>query len=232
MLTLKKTLSYITLILLIPLLLYLGTSALLMLFPTHQYLSSPLHKTNNTIALTHDIAHANFLIDLSTSTTDWQRLLPDLVPEKSGYLLAGWGEEEVYTQTPNWSDLRASSAFKALLMNTPGTLYFRYFPEAPNQYLQVTPLWLDDTTLQTIESEIMNSFATANYQKSPTPVFHSPGYGTNDQFYYALGKYNLFTTCNTWVGEILEKANVPVSPWTPFSYNIVYSIPASFKGQE
>lgn len=215
----------------VPILLYIGSSSILMLFPANQS-QSLLKPSNDTISLTHDFAHVNFMIDLSKSSVDWQNLLPDLVPINEGYLLVGWGEKQVYMTTPTWSDLRASVAFTALMVNTPGTLHLQYLPDAPNQYLEVTPLLLSTASVNTIEQQIFDSFATANYEKSDTPQLLSQGYGTNDQFYYALGKYNLFTTCNTWIGEILNKAKVPISRWTPFSYNVIHSIPPSFKKQK
>lgn len=200
-----------------------------MLFPKHQ---TPLftQQSNSTISLTHDFAHANFMIDLSKSTTDWQKLLPELVPSNEGYLLIGWGEKQVYMTTPTWADLRASVAITALMINTPGLLHVHYLPYAPDQQLQVTPLLLNDASVKSIEQQILDSFATPQYQKSTRPHLLAQGYGANDHFYYAVGNYNLFTTCNTWIGKILKQAEVPVSRWTPFSYNVIYSIPASFKG--
>lgn len=202
-----------------------------MLFPAHQS-GLPTERSNHTLSLTHDFAHVNFMIDLSMSNTDWQHLLPDLVPVNEGFLLVGWGEKQVYMTTPTWADLRASVAVSALMIDTPATLHLHYLPYPPNQHLQVTPLLLSDASVNTIEQQILNSFATAEYETSDTPQLLSKGYGANDQFYYALGDYNLFTTCNTWIGDILKKAEVPVSRWTPFSYNVIYSIPASFKGRQ
>jgi hypothetical protein len=39
----------------------------------------------------------------------------------------------------------------------------------------------------------------------------------------------LFNTCNTWAGDVLRQSGIPVSRWTPFSYNVVYSIPVEMK---
>lgn len=186
---------------------------------------------NATISLTHDFAHVNFLIDLTTSTLDWQDLLPNLIPENKGHLLIGWGEKQVYMTTPTWADLRASVAISALMINTPSIMHVHYLPYHPNQQLHVTPLLLSDASVATIEQQIVNSFATGANKQNNTPQLLSPGYGANDQFYYAEGSYNLFSTCNTWVGNILHKAGISVSRWTPFSYNVIYSIPASLKGR-
>ena len=217
-------------------LLYIGISSLLMLFPANTLATQKNNQPgssqiNQSIYLTHDLAHVNFLIDLSHSAIEWHQLIPELVPGKKGHLLIGWGDQQTYQSTPDWSDLKVSVALQALLMNTPSVLHLRYLPD--NQYLRVSivKLLIDAETSRALEKNILNSFGDDNKQMTPVikPRLLASGYDVNDRFYHTSGSYNLFKTCNTWVGDVLRQSGIPVSYWTPLSYNVIYSIPATFK---
>ncbi len=225
---LAKHIIYTLMMIVMSIVLFAGTSALLMFFPVND--SVVYHKTDKpAIALTHDLAHVNILIDLSQSSTPWQTLVPDIVSQRRGYLLVGWGDRQTYLSTPSWSDLSLGVASQALLYNTPSALHLRYLPEKDRLRATVTPLWVSETVSRRIEEAIVHYFATGEGEQTNTPVLLAPGYDAGDRFYYAQGKYNLFHTCNSWVGEVLRQSGVPVSRWTPFSYNVVYSIPLKYR---
>ncbi len=221
-----KLLIKIILGLVFPILLYIAISALLMLFPANlqqgDNKSNQLTK-NGIISLTHDLAHVNILIDLSKSSIAWDTLIPELVPAMNGYLLVGWGDLETYQSTPNWSDLKASVALKALFTNTTSALHIRYLPSISHFRMEVTPLHINKTISNTIEQKIVETF------QSSIPKILALGYDTNDRFYYSIGTYNVFNTCNTWVGDVLRQSGVAVSRWTPFSYNVIHSIPEQLR---
>ncbi len=179
--------------------------------------------TSSAISLTHDLAHVNIIIDLSKSSIAWNTLVPELVHSMNGYLLIGWGDLETYQSTPNWGDLKASVALKALFMNTPSALHIRYLPTISHLRTSVVPLHIDTLSSDTIEQRILETFPTSS------PKILSAGYGTHDRFYHSVGEYNIFSTCNNWVGDVLRQSGVVVSRWTPFSYNVIYSIPKEMR---
>jgi hypothetical protein len=43
----------------------------------------------------------------------------------------------------------------------------------------------------------------------------APGFGLTDAFFAATGRFNLFYTCNAWIGRQLRAAGVPMGIWTP-----------------
>ena len=213
---------------------YSAISWLFMLFPVNNTQSSlnadKINHTNNnqstTIFIQHGLAHTNIIIDLSSSSIVWGDLLPNLVPKqvsrqergKAGFLLVGWGDKATYQSTPNWADLKASVAIKALFINTPSALHIRYFEDLGWLGDSVIPLALSKTTSHAIENRILDSF---RYNK---PEILSLGYDVGDRFYYSKGQYNIFNTCNTWTGDVLRQSGVSMSLWTPFSYNVVHSL--------
>lgn len=229
--------KWVLLLVLLPIFLFVTISAVLMLFPANQAANTPAPSAKQTnvrieplitapaIALTHDLAHVNIVVDLSQSTTNWQTLVPEVVPKMEGYLLIGWGDRQTYISTPDWSDLKLSVAARALLLNTPSVLHLRYLRTLDNLSVEVTPLQLDKEIRQKIEKGVLAAFSMEHGR----PVVIAPGYGPTDRFYASRGHYNLMHTCNSWLGDLLRQSGVPVSIWTPFSYNVVYSIPVDWK---
>ena len=50
-------------------------------------------------------------------------------------------------------------------------------------------------------------------------------YDDNDVFYEANGQYSMVNTCNTWLGDGLRRAGVPMSRWTPLDTLVVWHLP-------
>jgi len=217
---------------------YIAISGLLMLFPVNNAQPSLMtdntktdnvkitdgteNKQSTTILVQHGVAHTNIIISLSSSANDWGKLLPALVPNQTkgqeGFLLVGWGDKETYQSTPNWGDLKASVAIKALLINTPSALHIRYLEHLAWMGDSVIPLKLNQAISDAVENRILDSF------RDNKPEILSLGYDAGDRFYYSKGKYNIFNTCNTWTGDVLRQSGVSMSLWTPFSYNVVQSL--------
>ncbi len=128
----------------------------------------------------------------------------------------GWGDKETYLNTPTWSDISILTTLKALFINTPSLLHVIYYKDIEwFKHLKRVKVSLEQEEL--LMQSILNSF---NKKENPLQ-----GYSKNDLFYPSLYRYNLFYTCNTWTGERLRDANISVAYWTPFSYNVVASLP-------
>lgn len=202
---------------------YIVVSTVFMLFPANANRTKVFNTNDsvvpvNYISVTYGLAHTNILIDLSQASTQWHQLLPELVPNKEGLLLIGWGDRETYQSTPTWADLKVWVAFKALFVHTPSVLHVRYLPYSSSLLDPVISLEISAVMAKKIESNILNSF------KDNVPVMLSSGYGNSDRFYYSKGSYHLFNTCNTWTGDVLRQSGVEISAWTPFSYNVIHSL--------
>ena len=62
---------------------------------------------------------------------------------------------------------------------------------------------------------------------SPGAAPVAPGYGTSDAFYAANGHFSLVKSCNVWVGEGLQAADLPTGIWTPFAFLVLHHLERS-----
>ena len=209
---LKKTFIFF-LFLLIPLIIYISIAHLLTFFPSR---TVTFLEQNKSIYISYSQLHSDIIINVNALDEKWRKNLPKYILKSQGYLSFGWGEKEFYLNTPTWNDLKVNTALKALFTNSPSVVYVKYHHSI--SYLQdLKEVKLSLEQLKNLEESIFKSFdfTNSNYK----------GYGRDDIFYSSPHYYNVFKTCNTWTGEQLREANVSVSPWTPFSYNVINSLP-------
>ena len=209
---LKKTFIFF-LFLLIPLILYIAIAHLLTFFPTK---IETFLEQNKTIYISYSQLHSDIIINIESLDQKWKEKLPKHIIHSNGYLSFGWGDKEFYLNTPTWDDLKITSAFKALFLNSPSVVYVKYYRDI-SYFQDLKEVKLSNEQLKDLEKSIFKSFDFEHKKYK--------GYGRDDIFYSSPYQYNIFTTCNTWTGEQLKEANVSVSPWTPFSYNIINSLP-------
>ncbi len=50
------------------------------------------------------------------------------------------------------------------------------------------------------------------------------GFGLTDAFFQAKGRFNIFYTCNEWLGRQLRAAGVPMGIWTPTTQAVDLSL--------
>ena len=53
-----------------------------------------------------------------------------------------------------------------------------------------------------------------------------PGYGAQDVFYSARGRYSAGNTCNQWTSDTLAAAGVRTGWWTPFAGGVMKWVPS------
>lgn len=188
---------------------------MLTLFPSKNLVTTKEQK----IYILHNQMHSDILFNLEelsdSTSSQWIKELP-LVIGKKGYIAFGWGDKETYLNTPTWSEIKASTSLKALFINTPSLMHVNYYPTI-NYFPEIKAVALSETQKETLKKTIFKSF---NFKEKSFR-----GYGVNDVFYSSPYQYNLINTCNTWTGDTLRAANISVSYWTPFSYNVVHSLP-------
>jgi hypothetical protein len=85
------------------------------------------------------------------------------------------------------------------------------------RYRDIYPISVSKKQQRVIEQRILKGFGESI-------IFKRRGYGYRDDFYHSPHHYNLIHTCNTWSGDILREANVTMSYWTPFSFNVMKSL--------
>jgi uncharacterized protein (TIGR02117 family) len=132
----------------------------------------------------------------------------------------GWGSRDFYLNTPTWADLNVATAAKSVLWDeTVIRVDYRPAPVAGENcgWWRIT-----EESYQRIAAFIRDHLRLSQGR----PVQAGPGYGDHDTFYVANGRYTIIETCNQWTGQALRLGGAPVAPWTPFSFLVLWHLPA------
>lgn len=129
----------------------------------------------------------------------------------------GWGDRTFYLETPRWQDLRPASALAALAGSGATVMHVERLGDfAADDYWR-------RLVLRPAEFRRLHAFVAATL----APGGAVQGYGANDAFYPARGRYSALVTCNVWTGRALAAAGVRVGRWTPFADDVMRWIPAT-----
>jgi uncharacterized protein (TIGR02117 family) len=171
--------------------------------------------------------HTDLVFPIKAQGVDWSQAFPvahlPQVPHDAAYIAIGWGDREFYLNTPRWQDLTASRALHALSGSGRTLLHVNYLRETDLQSgMHALPLSARQyaSLVNYVERALVRSSITGSGVNVP-----GQHYGPHDAFYEANGAYNLFTTCNAWVGRGLAQAGVKVSAWTPLASQVVWHLP-------
>lgn len=156
--------------------------------------------------------HTDVIIEkafLSTSLIKQLRL-----NSSTNYFAFGWGDKGFYLHTPEWKDLKVSTAINAMLLPSKTAIHITGYHSIQNNWLAYN---LDDNQLENLLNYIYSSF---KYENEKVILIPNHSYGDNDRFFEALGSYSCFKTCNTWTNKALKVAEIPTAIWTPFDWGV------------
>lgn len=136
------------------------------------------------------------------------------------YVAFGWGDLGFYENTPEWKDITADVAFKALFLDSPAAMHvkFRHFV-IEDEY--TIPIPVTSEQYLALADYIAGTFALDDNGAAQNIM--GLYYDMTDTFYHANGSLNLLNTCNTWTNRGLKEAGLRASLWTPFTEGIFYS---------
>ncbi len=165
--------------------------------------------------------HYDFLLPLTDETRDnfaelAQAGLPVLDPD-ARWLLIGWGAREFYTTTGTYADLSVSAVLRGIFGDD-AVLRAEIFG-ALRTDIDLPSLRLDSQQYDRLQQAILSSFARNSGQLVPVPGNLSGG----DRFFEAKGRFNLFRTCNTWIGDVIQTAGLRFGRWVPLPYSVTLS---------
>lgn len=127
------------------------------------------------------------------------------------YLAFGWGDKGFYLDTPEWSDLKASTAFKAAFALGNSAMHTTFY-KSIKENKECVKINISQENYQKLIAYIEDSF---QFDVNQNPIFiPATTYGKNDSFYEAKGNYNLFHTCNSWANNALKFSNQKAAFWT------------------
>jgi uncharacterized protein (TIGR02117 family) len=128
------------------------------------------------------------------------------------YLAMGWGDKGFYLETPEWSDLKASVAFKAASGLSTTAIHATYYKNL-REGVDCKKMMISKEQYDRLIKYISESFqkdASGNFLNIKTNAI----YGKTDAFYEANGSYSLFHTCNTWANSGLKASGQKCCFWT------------------
>ena len=127
--------------------------------------------------------HLDIVLPIKNQLTDWNNILliPDNIKDEVQYVGFGWGDKEFYINTPEWSDLKFSIAFRALFIRTDAAMHVTYYKRLAEDK-QSIKLHVNEKQFKDLQSFIMKSF---KMKDDEVMLIESIQYGTYDRFYEA-----------------------------------------------
>lgn len=185
------------------------------------------------ILLINNGVHADLVVPLNHTSFPMMRYLEDckfgVERDMFEYAIIGWGSRKFYLETETWDDLRVSTVCYALSGFDQTTVHVRLisgmdWPKDASRKIRISP-----DQFAKLGVHIVSSFRLDSVGKG-IPIAGA-NYRNDDAFLEGQGNYNLFRTCNVWVGEGLEKAGVRVGVWTVTPKALFASLPDDSRRQ-
>lgn len=171
--------------------------------------------------------HTDIVVPVRSEQLDWSKEVlysnTQLKDTSYRYLAMGWGDKGFYLETPTWSDLKFSVAFKAVTGLSSTAIHATFHKEmTEGQDCR-------KIVISRAQYGRLIAFVTSSFQKDASGHFMNikthANYGDSDAFYEAKGSYSLFHTCNTWANNVLKKCGQRCCLWTIFDTGIFLKYP-------
>jgi len=186
--------------------------------------SKPVPGNDVIIYISTNGDHTDIIVPVTNQIKDWRSEISyqNTISKDSTnkYVAIGWGDKGFYLNTPTWSQLKFSVAFRAAFALSTSAVHATFCDNlqesadckkitiSNDQYTQLVK-YIDNTFKRDAQGGVINIKTTANYDRE-------------DAFYEAKGKYNLFFTCNTWANGALKACGQKAALWTVSDVGIFY----------
>lgn len=167
--------------------------------------------------------HTDIVVPVKNEVKDWSK---DILFSHTRandtlvkYVAFGWGDKGFYLHTPQWSDLKASTAFKAAFNLGTSAMHTKFY-RSMKEDKDCVKIGISKEDYRALVTYIESSFALNAERQVCRIGKHC--YGDYDAFYEANRKYNLFYTCNTWANNALKAANQKAALWTTSDKGILW----------
>ena len=165
--------------------------------------------------------HTALVLPLTTAEKDWRADFPaaDVAASHRPYthVSISWGEREVFLNTPTWGDLSPKTVLRIIGVGGKGLLHIAHYVR-PMPSNNARPLRLTRDEYRRLVAAIERSLPQE-------PRVRYDGYGPQDVFYEAPGRYTATNTCNQWTSNTLARAGVRTGWWTPFAGGVMKWVP-------
>jgi uncharacterized protein (TIGR02117 family) len=165
------------------------------------------------IYLSASLVHSDFILPMRNDIMDWssvaQPYQPSDTPNACDYVKVGWGDKQFFVNTPNWSDLTASTALGAAFGLHESALHFQLIKmdTAPKEVVRIN---VSNQVYRKLVDYILQSMRVVDGRLAKIPF----AYSDNDCFYESVHNYSMLNTCNTWMNAGLKESELPACLWT------------------
>ncbi|RZK11182.1 MAG: TIGR02117 family protein [Flavobacterium sp.] len=169
-----------------------------------------------TIYIKTNGVHTDIVVPIRNEYKDWSQKVQfaHIKSQDSTmqYIGFGWGDKGFYLNTPEWADLKFSTAFNAAFYLGTSAMHATFYNQI-RETESCVKIKISEAEYQQLIAYIEDSF---QHDAKGNPILiNATTYGQNDSFYEANRKYHLFYTCNTWANNALKSANQKAALWTP-----------------
>lgn len=171
--------------------------------------------------------HTGIVMPVISPVHDWRATFPSAGTPRDAdgwmptHIAVGWGEKEVFLETPTWADLKLSTALRIAVSGGPGLIRVSHYvnpqPSPHHRVLLLRPAEY---------ARLAQRIAAALPPLPPgaaRPTY--PGFEPASRNYDAAGRYTLVNTCNQWVADTLAHAGVRMGRFTPLAGGVMKWIP-------
>lgn len=222
-----KGFGYLLLGFIVFVLAYLGITWLLFYVPVNRNAATVGAKEMSIYIMTNGV-HTDIVVPVKNEIMDWSKVTRFEDTESKDttfqYVAFGWGDKGFYLQTPQWSDLKFSTAFNAAF-HLGSTAMHVDFCRTLIPGTQCKEIRISKAQYQKLVQYIKSSFKYDQNGQVMQIETHNDGYGPDDAFYEAEGAYDLFNTCNTWANSALKACDQKACWWTPTDKGIFHQYP-------
>lgn len=167
--------------------------------------------------------HTDLVVPIKSYYKDWSKKIKyshiksqDSTMQFIGF---GWGDKGFYLDTPEWSDLKVSTALVAAFGLGSSAMHATFYKEI-NENEDCIKLKISAQEYRNLVAYIEDKF---QHDADGNPILiDATTYGENDSFYEAKGSYSFFYTCNTWANNGLKAMDQKAALWTPSDFGIFH----------
>lgn len=170
--------------------------------------------------------HASLILPARNDVADWPAAFDPAdarnAPASAGWIMLGWGDRAFYMETRTFADVQATTLIGALLGLGDTALHVAWL-DRPDLFADAAVVRLSPQRYAELVAVVQSRVARDAGGRAF--VHLGKGYGQNDAFYRANGRYSPWYTCNEWVAETLRAAGVAVPVWAPLPQSLLWRLP-------
>lgn len=181
-------------------------------------------KKGVTVYMKTDGIHTDFVFPVEHKDIDWKRVFSPLDTKGKNphleYISIGWGDQGFFLNTPEWSDLKVSTAVNACFYMSKSAVHINYMKDLDQVKAYYVQFTIPEKKYKHLYKYVYKTLKRDKSQK--VECITGRGYWETDAFYEAKGVYGLFNTCNSWINKGLKSADLPSCFWAPFNSGIYH----------